>query len=351
MKLFRLLPFLILMFTVSAYAADAPKASGVVVSRVKVESLSEGRAFIGQINFDKISSVSTEVSGISKKVYVKSGQRVAKGDVLMTLDTQILDQEIEMAKNNIEKIGINIKNAEKNYKRLKELYEKNASTQKDYEDRLYAYEELLKEKAGAEISLKQLEIKKYKSVIRAPFDAVVLDKLTEAGAWASPGSSLFRLGGSDSVYVRVPVSETLLKYMKMGDKMNVVVTAHGQSRVGTLFGIEPVADSKTKNMYIKVAVDCGCNIAENMSADVIVPVSDKKELKMIPRDAIVKFQGKDFVYTVKDDKATILPINIVTYKGNFVGVDNPYIVPGMPVVVEGNERLRPDAPVKIVGEK
>jgi multidrug efflux pump subunit AcrA (membrane-fusion protein) len=80
-----------------------------------------------------------------------------------------------------------------------------------------------------------------------------------------------------------------------------------------------------------------------------VPASTKQQLSIISRASLVKFQGKDFVYTVKEGKAAILPVNIVAYLGDKVGVDNPYIVPGMPVVTEGNERLRPDQPV-VVGE-
>ena len=75
---------------------------------------------------------------------------------------------------------------------------------------------------------------------------------------------------------------------------------------------------------------------------------NKMKLKMIKRDALIKYQGKDFVYTVKDGKATILPINIVVFSGEYVGVDNPYVVPGMPVVVDGNDRLKPDQEVEIV---
>jgi multidrug efflux pump subunit AcrA (membrane-fusion protein) len=73
-------------------------------------------------------------------------------------------------------------------------------------------------------------------------------------------------------------------------------------------------------------------------------------LSLIPRDALVKFQGKDFVYTVKEGKAAILPVNIVTYLGTTIGADNPHFATGMPIVTEGNERLRPDQPVVVAGE-
>ena len=93
------------------------------------------------------------------------------------------------------------------------------------------------------------------------------------------------------------------------------------------------------------------DVAENMSATVYVPVSEKKTLKIIPRDAVVKFQGKDFIYTIKEDKAAMMPVHIVAYMGTEVGVDDPHIAADIPVVVDGNERLRPDQPVVIAGEE
>jgi multidrug efflux pump subunit AcrA (membrane-fusion protein) len=107
---------------------------------------------------------------------------------------------------------------------------------------------------------------------------------------------------------------------------------------------------KSKTFQIKVMIPYFEDIIQNMSASVNVPVSDKKKLKMIKRDALVLFQGKDFVYTVKEGKAAIMPVNVVTFLGDRVGVDTPYIVPGMKLVTEGNERLRPDQPVSIAGE-
>ncbi len=91
-------------------------------------------------------------------------------------------------------------------------------------------------------------------------------------------------------------------------------------------------------------------VAQNMSATVFISTGNGQKMAMIPRDALIKFQGKDFVYTVKDKKAAMLPVNIVTYLGDRIGADNAHFSEGMPVVVDGNERLRPNQPVVIDGE-
>ena len=71
---------------------------------------------------------------------------------------------------------------------------------------------------------------------------------------------------------------------------------------------------------------------------------------MIPRDALIKFQGNDFVYTIREKKAVMLPVNIITYLKNTIGADNEHFTEGMQVVVDGNERLRPGQSVAIDGE-
>jgi multidrug efflux pump subunit AcrA (membrane-fusion protein) len=51
---------------------------------------------------------------------------------------------------------------------------------------------------------------------------------------------------------------------------------------------------------------------------------------------------------VKEDKAKMLPVQVAAVDGEYLGVDAPHIATGMPVVVDGNERLQPDQAVQIV---
>ena len=194
-------------------------------------------------------------------------------------------------------------------------------------------------------------IKQEKSVIKAPYDGVVLEKNVDSGDWVQQGRTLVRIGSAADLYVRVPVAENLLTYFKAGEKVMVRISAYDKEVVGIIEDYDPVADAQTKNVFLKVKIPAQQKVAENMSAMVYVPVSEKKQLSIIPRDALVKFQGQDFVYTVKEGKAAILPVNIVTYLGDKIGADNLYFTEGMVVVIEGNERLRPDQPVVVAGEQ
>ncbi len=332
-------------------AQDGPPPAKVVVAKIVEQSVAENREMLGTYYYDRVSNVSSEVAGLVKNVNVRAGDLVRKGDRLLSLDTKILDKNIELNTRRIEQIAIKIKNAERNYKRLLDLFEKDAASEKDYEDLYDSYLELVKEAEIANIDLEKLQIQKQKSTIVAPFTGVVLTKSVDLGDWVNQGKALLGVGSKADQFVKVPVAETLLKFINVGDNLNVTINAYDEEVQGAFVGIDPQADEKTKNIYLKIRVPYRQNVATNMSATVFIPVSAKKSLKIIPREAVIKFKGADFVYTVKDGKAAILPINIVTYLEGSVGADNPYFVPGMPVVVEGNERLRPDQAVTVVGDK
>lgn len=87
---------------------------------------------------------------------------------------------------------------------------------------------------------------------------------------------------------------------------------------------------------------------ENMSADVTLATGPQTEQLLVPRDALVTFNGQRFIYTVKEQKAALVPVEVVSYSGANAAISGPYLQVGMPVVIEGNERLRPEQPVTVI---
>jgi RND family efflux transporter MFP subunit len=268
----------------------------------------------------------------------------------VVLNTEILDKEIEVQKSRIEQTELRIANAKKNYARLDRLFDKSGVSEKEYDDALFTYQDAQKEKQALESSLQKMLIQKKRSNISAPFDGIILTKDVDSGSWVQPGKQLVSIGSSEDLFIRAPIAETTLQFIEADQQVPVIINAYNKEVTGTIFDIDPVADLKTKNVFLKIAIPELPLVAQNLSATVSVPISQRMELAIIDRASLIKFQGKDFVYTVKDGKAAILPVNIVTFLGDRVGVDNPYIQPGMQLVVEGNERLRPDQPVVVAGE-
>lgn len=341
----------ILCMTPSLTPAQEQPPAKVVVTGVTREVVAENRSFIGALAFDRVSQASSDVPGLVEQVMAREGDRVHKGDLLVRLDTELLDQEIALRKTRINQANLRIDLARKNMARLEALLERKGTSEKIYDDAVFAHQDAQLEKKSAELELRKLTIQKRKSGITAPFDGLVLEKNVETGDWVQQGSKLLTIASLEDIIIRVPVEESLLRFILPGTDVPLTINALNREMTGSITRIDPVADPRTKNVYVEVHVEAAEDVVANMSATVFIPTSDSHELGIIPRDALIKFQGKDFVYTVKEGKAAILPVNIVTFLGDRIGADNPYFAEGMPVVIEGNERLRPDQPVIIQGEE
>jgi RND family efflux transporter MFP subunit len=330
--------------------AEGPPPAKVVVGQVRSEEVSTTQSVTGILYYERVSEISTEVVGLVEEVTISQGDHVEKGDPLVRLNTEILDREIALTRTRIAQIELRINNTEKNFNRLDRLYKSSGVSEKDFDDALFAYQDAGKEKQVVEDTLAKLLIQQRRSVIKAPFSGIVLNKNVDSGAWVQPGKLLVSIGSSSDLFVRAPIAENLLQFIQLGEPLEVVLNAYNRQVDGTVIGIDPVADLKTKNVFLKIKIPPMDFVAQNMSATVFVPSSEKLQLSVFSRAAVIKSQGKDFVYTVKEGKASILPVNIVAYLGRKVAVDNANIVPGLPVIIEGNERLRPDQPVVVAGE-
>ena len=342
--------FILFPIVTPLYAQEQPPAS-VVITKVNSEKISQTQSVIGILYYDRISEVSTEVTGLVQTVLTQKGSHVKQGDILVQLDTEMLDSEISLKKTHIAQNELLLQNTGKNFKRLETLYKESGVSEKDYDDALFTFQNAKLEKQARQEELANLHIKKKRSVIHAPFDGIILTKDVDTGAWVQQGKQLVSIGSSNDLFVRAPIGEGLLRYLKKGQQVSVTLNAFEKKVQGVVEDIDPVADVKTKNVFVKIRIPSQEIIAANMSATVHLPASTEKNLCIIPRAALIKFQGKDFVYTIKDDKAAILPVHIAAFMGEKIGVSIGPLKPGMVVVIEGNERLRPDQPVRVTGEK
>lgn len=345
------LTFLILPGMVPADGKPAgPPPAKVVVGTVQEKMIAENTPIVGTLYFDRVSKVSTEVSGLVQTIPFHAGDRIRKGDILVRLNTDFIEKDIDLALTRIEQIDVQMEKADKDLKRYEALYRENAATEKVYDDLLFSRRDLRIQRKALTKALEVARLKKAKSNIHAPFNGIILEKCVEVGDWVAPGSVFCRLGALDALCVKVPVAEEIMRYSHENEKITVTLTAFQKSVEGTVAGFLPVADLKTKNVMVKIRLPQLPGTVENMSATVSIPTGRPGKLLLVPRRALVNLQGRDFVYTVKEGKAAAVPVHVAAFVGEFAGIESPSIAGGMPVIVDGGERLRPDQAVQIINE-
>ncbi len=328
--------------------AQQPPPARVAVLEVFEKEVAPTTPLVGIVDFDQSSGISSEISGLMVSHQMVEGQVVRKGDLLVQLNAEFLEKDIGVVDQQIAQLAVRIEKTRKNLKRFETLFKEDATSEKDYDDLAFSLRELQAERASLLVTRAKKKLELAKSQIKAPFDGLVMERFKDIGEWIDPSDPVCRLAAVGQTMVKVPVSEELIRYVKPGQEVAVAIKALGRDFLGRIRTIVPMVDPKSKTFALKVSVPYTQGLMQNMSASVNVPTGQKKNLKMIKRDALVRQQGRQFVYSVKDGKATILPVQVSAVDGEYVGVDAPYIKTGMPVVVDGNERLRPGQPVQIV---
>lgn len=339
------------IFQAVVASAQEKKGALVVISKVKKEVVANTTRITGNLYFEKTGLISVETPGKAELVFFNEGDEVKKGDKLLKIDTKLLEKKLSLEKSSLAQLEIKIAKAEKDLKRYEELYKHDAASESSYDNLKFGYDGLMEEKSALTTQIDMTNIRLDKSVVYSPFTGIILEKSVETGNWVQPGGSIARIGALDSVSVKVPVSEKLIRFSNKGDSLNLNITALNKDLRGSVIGFMPYADPKTRNLFLKLSINYKGPIAENMSAVVDVPSSPKSKAFVVPRDSLISFQGMKMVYTLKDNKAKPLVVNVIGYNGADAQISSKDIKEGMEIIIEGNERLRPDQAVTVVGEK
>ena len=322
--------------------------ANVVISKVTIGTIEPEQEFIGTVYYREVSDVSAEVSGRVEIVTFEEGQRTRDGEALIKLDSELLEKKLQAHEALYEEILVNLERARNDLERIGNLYKKRIVAEKEYDDQMYQVKGLEKKSNALRAEVERLEIEIKKATIKAPFKGVVIKKHVARGEWVSPGKTVATIARDDTVDIIVDIPEDITKYLTPG--MNAKVVVAGMKKNGIIVTIIPRGDVATRMFPVKIRISNLSSIFEGMEARVRLPVGKKITTLLVPRDAVVNMFGKTVVFAVVDEKAMIIPTQVVGYKGMKVGVNAQKISKDMKVVVKGNERLRDGQPVTIIKE-
>jgi len=155
-------------------------------------------------------AIHARTNGYLGKWYVDIGDRVKEGQVLATIESPEVDQELNQARANLLQARANLALAQVSAARWTALGEQHAVAQQDVDQRAADFEARKADVAAAEANVQRLEqLQRFETVV-APFDGVISARRVDIGNLISAGSGpeLFHLAQSGIMraYVNVPQS-------------------------------------------------------------------------------------------------------------------------------------------------
>jgi len=331
----------------------------------------------GYVVAQRKAAVASKLTGRLVFLGVEEGSRVKKGEVIARLENDDAKAALERAKANVKVARFNLKQSRAelddvvlDYERNKKLVEKDIIARSQFDSAEARYKKakaaVSAHKAALRASkaaLKEAEVSLEYTIIRAPFDAVVLTKnadigdiVTPIGAAADAKSAVVSIADMDSLQVEVDVSESNIEQVKVGQPCEIQLDALPEERFrGVVHMIVPTADRTKASILVKAAfLDKDPRILPEMSAKVAflsrqVTPEEEKPLKALPETAVVSREGETLVFVVRNNRALKTPVHLGKHLDTMVQILDGVEV-GEQVAIAPLDKIKNGIKVKVAQE-
>lgn len=192
--------------------------------------------------------LSTPVSGVVQAVNVSVGERVRQGQVLLRLDERIYAGRVEEAAATVARIREDAAETQRELKRVQELYDRTVISVSELEQARLRHARTAAQLKESQARQKQEQKNREDTLLRAPFDAVVVARQAEPGqavAATLQPQSLLVVARAGEMLARAQVLETQLASLKVGQEIEVNVGKQRfRGKVRTM-GLEPTTRDKS----------------------------------------------------------------------------------------------------------
>jgi RND family efflux transporter MFP subunit len=328
----------------------------------------------GYVVAQRKSALASKVTGRLIWLGIEEGSPVKKGQVVARLESQDVSATRDQAAANVnaarftlEQAQADLRVATLSFNRNKELLSRGVVARQAYDDALARYERAVAAVAAAEAVLKAntaaLEgataLLEY-TLIRAPFDAVVLTKdadvgdiVTPLGAAANAKAAVVTVADMNSLEVEADVSESNLSRIRLGQPCEIQLDAFPERRFrGEIHMIVPTADRSKATVMVKVRfIDKDSRVLPEMSAKVAFLARLAKPDEQKPRTALhqttlIDRKDRKVAFVVKEDRVVETPVTLGSQMGDMVEVLGGVKV-GDRVVLNPPDRLKNGSKIKI----
>jgi RND family efflux transporter MFP subunit len=356
---------------------------GVFTPKVEVETATVSQLYpsqaytllnaSGYVVAQRKAAVASKTTGRLEWLGVEEGNRVHTGEIiarLENLDTKAARDQaaanLASARSAQEQAQAELRDSELAFNRQKELLAQGIVAQADFDAAEARYRKAKGGAAGAasaigaaQAALRGADVAVEYTLIRAPFDAVVLTKnadvgdiITPIGAAASAKAAVVTIADMGSLQVEADVSESNLEKIKVGQPCEIQLDAFPEARfAGALHMIVPTADRSKATVLVKVRfLRADSRILPEMSAKVAFLQREVREDEKKPRTAVnpaalLSRNGKKAVFLVKGERVVETPVTVGPRIGEMVEIVSG-VSAGDKVVLKPLEKLKDGSRIK-----
>jgi RND family efflux transporter MFP subunit len=306
--------------------------------------------------------------GVAEGTVVRAGQVIARlenNDVVATRDQAAAN--VQVARSQLTQAEAELADAERELARARGLAAQKFISQASVDQALARHDKARAGVAGAraaigaaEASLRATEIAVEYTLIRAPFDGVVLQKFANIGDVVSPFNpspeskgAVVSMADMDTLEVEADVAEANLSKVRVDQPCEIALDARPDTRfTGVVRRIVPTVDRAKATVLVKVGfLDRDERVLPDMSARVAflsqpVAPEERAPRTAVTAEAVVQRDGRTVAFRIAEGRAVAVPVTVGERIGDVVGI-NAGLEPGQTVVKAPPADLRDGSRVKV----
>jgi RND family efflux transporter MFP subunit len=250
----------------------------------------------GEIGPAEQVSVKPEINGKIEQLPVDLGDKVKKGDILVTLDDKELQNQRASVVTDIERAKLQLTQAERNFNRAKELHEANLISMEVYENTKTEYDLARNALDRSQRELAIIDERLTKTKIMAPFDCTILTRPVSIGQAVSgsggfnSGTEVLTIADLNSMVINAHINQADITRLKSDQEVEVAIEAvSGLVLTGRVERIAPQATIKNniKGFAVRILLkDVGDRVRPGMTANITIPVASAEDVLAVPLAAV-----------------------------------------------------------------
>ena len=219
-----------------------------------------GPVISGSLQPEIRADLRAEVAAMVIKVHKENGEVVRKGDLLVSLDSSVLRDNLNSAEESLRAAAQSLDAAERQFQRIKSLQAQGMVSVQGLEEsevkRNASQSEFVASKARVAVAKQQLD----RTEVRAPFHGVVSARKASAGDTAQIGKELIQVIDPSSMRFEGQVSANQMSILKVGQRVNFRINGVAQSgdllgSRGTIKRIDGAANPVTRQVSVIVEIN------------------------------------------------------------------------------------------------
>ncbi|MEO6849370.1 MAG: efflux RND transporter periplasmic adaptor subunit [Mucilaginibacter sp.] len=285
---------------------DSVKSTEVNVLTIKAGKFTNYVQLQGSIDAPDNVTAYPQAPGVITAIYVKVGEHVRAGEILVQLDNSVLKQTIAQAET---QVGL----MKTLYERQKNLWDQKIGTEVQY----------IQAQTNFQSAQKALAIAKEQSNtyrIVSPINGTVDQMDLKLGQAAQQGVTGIRIVNADLLKVKANVPESYASSINQGDNVKVVIPDANDSLMAKVTFAAKVIDAASRSFGVEIKLPHRKTLRPNMTAIIKIANYTNNDVIVVPLNAVQRSEKGDYVFVNNSNTAKKKVVKLGAISGGKIEV-------------------------------